>query len=273
VKKEEMERVKENDTVILFDPGKKKKYFLNLSLAEGKFNTDRGEVKLSEIVGKPYGSKIETHKGFSYVILPVSIYEFIMNKLNRLTQIVYPKDAGYILLRLNVKPGDTVVESGIGSGALTSVFAQAVGENGKVISYERREEFIKNALSNLRKLNLESRVEVKHRDISEGFDEIESADALFLDVREPWLYVDKAYRALKTGHFLGILVPTVNQVIETLKELKRHPFMDVEVSEILFRKYKTVPERLRPEDRMPAHTAYLIFARKLPEDVRIEWEE
>ncbi len=266
-----MERVREDDVVILFDPEKSKKYFLNLSLTRGKFSTEKGEIELSSLIGKPYGSKVKTHKGFTFILLPVTLYEFIMHKLNRLTQIVYPKDSAFILLRLNVKPGDTVVESGIGSGALTAVFAQAVGKEGRVISYERREEFIKNALSNLRKLGLEERVEVKHRDISEGFDEVESADALFLDVREPWLYLDKAYRALKTGHFIGILVPTVNQVIETLKKLKELPFMDVEVCEILLRKYKTVPERLRPEDRMPAHTAYLIFARKLPEDVRVEW--
>jgi len=258
-----METVKDTDTVILFDPEKGKKYFLNLSLTKGKFNTEKGEIDLSQLVGKPYGSTVKTHKGYTYLLLPSTLYEFIMFKLNRLTQIVYPKDAAYILLRLDVKPGDTVVESGIGSGALTAVFAQAVGREGKVVSYEKREEFIKNALSNLRKVGLDSRVEVKHRDISDGFDEKEEADALFLDVREPWLYLDKAYSALKTGRFLGILVPTANQVIETLKKLEEMPFIDVEVSEILLRKYKTVPERFRPEDRMPAHTAYLIFARKI----------
>jgi tRNA (adenine57-N1/adenine58-N1)-methyltransferase len=196
-----------------------------------------------------------------------------MEKLNRLTQIVYPKDAAYILLRLDVKPGDLVVESGIGSGALTAVFAQAVGKEGKVISYERREEFIKNALSNLRKMGLEERVEVKHRDIASGFDEKEEADALFLDVREPWLYLESAYEALKVGRFMGILLPTANQVIETLKKLKELPFTEPEVCEILLRKYKTVPERFRPEDRMPAHTAYLIFTRKLPKGVEVKWKD
>jgi len=267
-----MDRVKESDTVILYDPQKGKKYFLNLSLTKGEFHTEKGKIELQELIGLPYGSKVKTHKGYEYILLPCTLFEFIMKKLNRLTQIIYPKDAAYILLKLDVKPGDKVVESGIGSGALTAVFAQAVGPTGKVVSYEKREEFIKNALSNLRKVGLEERVEVKHRDIAEGFDE-NDADALFLDVREPWLYLDKAYSALKTGRFLGILVPTANQVIETLKALKELPFMDVEVCEILLRKYKTVPERFRPEDRMPAHTAYLIFARKLPQGVKVEWED
>ncbi|WP_163328158.1 tRNA (adenine-N1)-methyltransferase [Desulfurobacterium thermolithotrophum] len=260
--------VKETDTVVLYDSEKDKKYFLNLSLAKGKFNTDKGEINIQDLIGKKYGSVIETHKGFKYVILPCTLYDFIMYKLNRLTQIIYPKDSAYIALRLNVKPGDLVVESGIGSGAMTAVFAHIVGDSGKVVSYERREEFIKNALSNLRKLGLDHRVKVKHRDIAEGFDETE-ADAVFLDVREPWLYIDKAYKALKTGNMLGILVPTVNQVIEVLKKIEKFPFIDVEISEILLRKYKTVPERLRPEDRMPAHTAYLIFARKLPGVVEV----
>ncbi len=258
-----MEVVKETDTVILYDKEKNKKYFLNLSLAKGKFNTDKGEVDLSALPGMRYGDIVRTHKGFGYILLPCTVYDFVMFKLNRLTQIVYPKDAAYIVLRLNVKPGDTVLESGIGSGAMTAVFAHIVGDSGKVISYERREEFIKNALSNLRKLNLHHRVLVRHRDISEGFEEKE-VDAVFLDVREPWLYLEHAYEALKIGNMLGVLVPTVNQVIEVLKVIERLPFMDVEVSEILLRKYKLVPERFRPEDRMPAHTAYLIFARKLP---------
>ncbi|MEO2083561.1 MAG: tRNA (adenine-N1)-methyltransferase, partial [Desulfurobacteriaceae bacterium] len=73
----------------------------------------------------------------------------------------------------------------------------------------------------------------------------------------------RAYEALKVGRIMGILVPTANQVIETLKAMEKLPFIDIEVSELLLRKYKTVPDRFRPEDRMPAHTAYLIFARKI----------
>ncbi|ADU97075.1 protein-L-isoaspartate(D-aspartate) O-methyltransferase [Thermovibrio ammonificans HB-1] len=258
-----MSAVKPEDTVILYDPEKDKKYIVNLAVTSGKFNTEKGEIELESLVGLPYGSEVKTHLGHVYYLLPCTLYEFIMYKLRRLTQIIYPKDAAYIVLRLDVKPGDLVVESGIGSGALTAVFAQLVGPEGKVVSYERREEFVKNALSNLRRFGLADRVEVKLRDIEEGFDEREEADALFLDVREPWLYLDRAYAALKPGRMLGVLLPTANQVIETLKGLKELPFIDVEVCEILLRRYKTVPERFRPEDRMPAHTAYLLFARKL----------
>ncbi len=253
--------VKPDDIVILYDEEKGKKYFINLKLSGNTFSTNKGQVNLEDLIGKEYGSSVSTHLGYRYVIFPFNLYDFIMFKLNRLTQIVYPKDAAYILLRLDVKPGDTVIESGIGSGAMTCFFAQSVGNSGKVISYERREEFIRNALSNLRKAGLDRNVVVKNRDISEGFDETE-VDAVFLDVREPWLYIEHAHRSLKAGKMMGVLVPTVNQVIETLKAVEKR-FMDVEVLEILLRRYKPVPERLRPEDRMPAHTAYLIFGRKV----------
>ncbi|WP_457569006.1 tRNA (adenine-N1)-methyltransferase [Desulfurobacterium sp.] len=256
-----MNKVKKEDTVIFYDREKNKKYFINLALTP-KFGTEHGIIEAENVVGVEYGSEVKTHKGYPFLVLPATLHDFIMYKLNRLTQIVYPKDAAYIALRLDVKPGDKIIESGIGSGAMTAVFAHMVGENGKVISYERREEFIKNALSNLRKLGLDHRVTAKNRDIAEGFDETD-ADALFLDVREPWLYLEHAYRALKKGRMLGILVPTVNQIIKTLEKLEEMPFIDVEVLEILLRHYKTVPERLRPEDRMPAHTAFLIFARKV----------
>jgi len=267
-----MDKVSESDTVILLDLKSGKKYYLNLSLTKGEFNTDKGKIELSSLIGLPYGSTVKSSKGFDFLVLPCTLFDFIMHKLKRLTQIIYPKDAAYILLKLNVKPGDVVLESGVGSGALTAVFAQAVGREGRVISYERREEFIKNASSNLRKLGLLDRVEIKHRDIADGVDERE-VDALFLDVREPWLYLDRVVPSLKVGGVLGLLLPTTNQVVESLKKVKELPLIDIEVCEILLRKYKTVPERFRPEDRMPAHTAYLLFARKIPEGVKAEWEE
>ena len=100
--------------------------------------------------------------------------------------------------------------------------------------------------------------------IAESFEEKE-VDAVFLDLKEPWLLLQPAWEALKPGHPLGILVPTTNQISQCLKEMKRLPFVGVEVVELLLRKYKTNPDRIRPEDRMVAHTGYLIFARKVEE--------
>ncbi len=104
-------------------------------------------------------------------------------------------------------------------------------------------------------------VEMKQRDIRDGFDE-RNADALFLDVREPWLFLLQAHAALKGGGFFGSLVPTANQLSDLLQEMETEGgWADIEVVEILTRHYKPVAERLRPEDRMIAHTGYLLFAR------------
>ena len=258
-----MRLVDSGDTLILYDVKRKKKHIVSLSRQGDSLSTDKGKVLLSDIVGKEYGSKVYTHKGYEYVVLPCTLHDFIMFKLERHTQIVYPKDSAYIAMRLDVKPGDTVLECGVGSGAMTAVFARLVGDNGKVVGYEKREEFASLAISNLEKMGLSSRVEVKLKDAGSGFDE-KDVDAVFLDVREPWLYVGHAFSSLKAGGMLGVVVPTTNQCVEVLKELNSAMFVDVEVCEILLRKFKTVPERFRPQDRMSAHTAYLLFARKLP---------
>jgi tRNA (adenine57-N1/adenine58-N1)-methyltransferase len=187
--------------------------------------------------------------------------DWVLHAVKRQTQVTYPKEMGYILVRGGVVPGSIVVESGSGSGASTLMFAFAVGDNGHVFSYERRPEFSELARRNVERAGLLHRVTFKLRDIAEGFEE-RDADVVFLDVREPWLYLPQAMEALADGGTLVILVPTTNQVSETLRAMKGLPLVDVEVSELLLRHYKPNPDRLRPEDRMVAHTAFLLFARK-----------
>jgi tRNA (adenine57-N1/adenine58-N1)-methyltransferase len=163
-------------------------------------------------------------------------------------------------MKLSVRPGVTVVEAGTGSGGLTTVLAQAVGPTGRVISCEVREDMQNLARKNLERVGLADRVTFKLRDIAAGFDETD-AYALFLDVPNPWDYTGQAYRALQSGGFFGSLVPTTNQVSALLVSMRREGFEFVEVCEVLLRYYKPVPERLRPTDRMVAHTGFLIFGR------------
>ena len=253
---------KEDSIILLYDKKKGKKHIINLKDINNGYSTSNGMIEKNAILQTEFGKTIKTHLDYEYVLLPATLNDFIMKKLNRLTQIVYPKDAAYIAFRLDIKPGDTVLESGVGSGAMSAVFAQILGENGKLISYERREEFVKNALKNLKRFNLDKIVEIKHKDIKDGFDE-KDVDAVFIDVKEPWLYLDKAVESLKCGKILGVLVPTVNQVSLVLKAFENLSILDIDVSEILHRFWKTNAERLRPLDVMSAHTAFLIFARKV----------
>jgi tRNA (adenine57-N1/adenine58-N1)-methyltransferase len=140
--------------------------------------------------------------------------------------------------------------------------ARAVAPEGRVYSYESRPEMQRNAVRNLKRVGLEDYVEFKIRDIAEGFDEMD-VDALFLDVRTPWDYLEQARRALKGGGFFGALVPTTNQVSHLIAGLEHYSFGHIEVEELLVRSYKPVAARLRPADTMVGHTGYLIFARKI----------
>ncbi len=226
-----------------------------------RFVTHLGIIEHDDILGKPFGSFVVTSKGVKIFVLSPGIIDEIFN-MKRKTQIVYPKDLGFILLMLDVKNGDRVIDAGVGSGAMSYAFARAVGNSGRVYAYERRSDFLELARENFRKWNVEDIVELKLKDISDGFEE-KNVDALFLDVPTPWDYLHHAWDALKSGGRIGIVVPTTNQVQEVLKRLYDLPFVKIEVWEDLFRPFKPVPDRLRPVDRMVAHTTYMIFAVKV----------
>jgi len=258
-------KAQEGDLVLLID--KKGRRFLTRLTPGAEFHTHHGIIKHDDLIGQPLGREVQTHLGYPFLVLEPSTFDLIQST-RRITQIIYPKDAGYIVLKLNLMPGKRVVEAGTGSGALTLVLARAVMPTGRVFSYEARPEMLKLARRTLELAGALPYVELKERDIAEGFDE-EDVDALFLDLRTPWDYLAQAEKALKPGGFFGALVPTTNQVVKLLEALSRHSFVDVEVEELLLRSYRAVPERLRPDDRMVAHTGYLIFARKV-EGVKAE---
>jgi tRNA (adenine57-N1/adenine58-N1)-methyltransferase len=229
-------------------------------------HTHLGFFTHDAVVGLEYGSLVRTQLGHFFVLLQPSSLDLMMH-VKRTSQIVYPKEAGYILLKMNIIPGARIVEAGTGSGALTLAFARQVQPTGRVYSYEEREEFQLNARKNVERVGLGDYVEFKVRDIATGFDE-HRVDALFLDVREPWLFLAQAHAALTGGGFFGALVPTTNQISEVLAEMERlGGWVEVEVSELLHRFYKPNAERLRPADRMVAHTGYLIFARAVSQHV------
>ena len=222
---------------------------------------ERGVIKHDDLIGKPWGSQIFSHTGAPFFLLQPSMSD-ILNELPRNTQILYPKDIGYILIQMGISEGQTVLEAGTGSGSMTISMATAVGPNGRIVSYEKTPDTQNLAKKNLQRIGLASRVDFKLRDIEEGFDETD-ADAFFLDVQNPYDYIQQVRATLKPGGFFGTLVPTYNQVEKVLYALKKHNFAFVEVCELMLRYYKTNPARLRPTDRMVAHTGYLIFGRKI----------
>ena len=237
------------------------KHFI-FSLKEGgDFQTHRGVLKHDDLIGKPWGSQVFSHMGAPFFLLQPSIAD-ILRDLPRATQILYPKDIGYMLVMMGIAPGQFVMEAGTGSGSMTIAMATAVGPEGRVVSYEQKQDTQNLARKNLERVNLASRVDFKLRDIQEGFDETD-ADAFFLDVQNPFDYLSHVRTALKPGGFFGTLIPTFNQVEKTLYALKKNNFAFIEVCEIILRHYKSDPARIRPTDRMVAHTGFLLFARKI----------
>jgi tRNA (adenine57-N1/adenine58-N1)-methyltransferase len=259
-----MDVAQENDLVLLI--GQDRKQFIVRLRTGGQLQTHRGCINHDDLLGQPLGREIHSHLGYPVVILEPSTFDLV-TQLKRTTQIMYPKDIGYILLKLNVMPGSRVIEAGTGSGGLALALARAVGDSGSVSSYEMRPDIMRLAQKNLELLGLGGNVAFKLRDIAEGFDESD-ADALFLDVRRPWRYLPQVVQALRSGGFFGAILPTVNQVIDLVGALEtQQTFGHIEVEEVLVRPYKAVPGRLRPVDRMVAHTGYLVFARKVSREV------
>jgi tRNA (adenine57-N1/adenine58-N1)-methyltransferase len=248
--------------------GLRHKHFI-ITLKEGaKFETHRGVLQHDDLIGKPWGTQVFSHMGSPFFLLQPSLAD-LLNDLPRSSQILYPKDIGFILVTMGIGPGRKVLEAGTGSGSMTIAMAYMVGAEGRVISYEVRPDMQNLARKNLERVGLASRVDFKLRDIAGGFDETD-ADAFFLDVPNPYDYIAQVRAALKPGGYFCSLLPTVNQVEQLLIALRRERFAFIDVCEILVRYYKAEPTRLRPTDRMVAHTGFLIFGRKieLTEDER-----
>jgi tRNA (adenine57-N1/adenine58-N1)-methyltransferase len=256
-----------NEYVLLIAPDDKR-YMVRLIPGQ-QLHTHHGFILHNAIIGQTFGTTLKTQLEYAYLLLQPSTFDFVMH-VKRASQIVYPKEIGQIILQLNIIPGARVVEAGTGSGGLTVALARFVRPNGRIYTYEEREDMLENARKNFERADVLDVVELKQRDIRAGFDE-RGADALFLDVREPWMFLAQAHAALKGGGFFGSLVPTTNQVSEILAEMERlGGWANIDVLEILMRGYKPNAERLRPEDRMIGHTGYLLFARAVAKEAFAE---
>ena len=241
--------------------GLRHKHFIITLKEDAKLETHRGILLHNDLIGKPWGTQVFSHNGSPFFLLQPSLAN-LLNDLPRATQILYPKDIGYILVTMGVGPGKKVIEAGSGSGSMTIALSYAVGEEGRVISYEQKPDNQNLARKNLEHVGLASRVDFKLRDVRDGFDETD-ADALFLDLPNPFDYIPQVRAALKPGAYFCSLLPTFNQVEKSLIALRLNHFAFVDVCELLLRHYQSDPARIRPTDRMVAHTGFLIFGRRI----------
>lgn len=245
------------DTVLLVS--KDRDSYVRTLTVGATFSTHLGNISHEALVSLPYGSAAKTHLDHIFYLLPPQIPDLIAHARHE-TAIIQPKDLGYIALKLGVRPGMHIVEAGTGSGALTMLLASLVGDEGHIYTYERKEALREIATKNLKRVNAEQRVTLTTGDIADGFT-VTGADALFMDVTNPWDYLSQAWAALAGGGVFGTIVPTMNQVISVIDALYTDHWFMLEIEELLLRHYKINPGRIRPDDQMVGHTGYLIFAR------------
>ncbi len=233
-----------------------------IKIEAGKtFHTHKGYLKLDEIIGKEYGEPIKSSLGVTFTTLKPILTDYIM-KSGRNTQIVYPKDAALIVMFSGIGPGSRIVESGTGTGALTTALAHYVGSTGKVYTYELRSEFQKNAAKNLQRSKLINNVELKSGDITMGIEE-RDLDAIILDLAVPWLVIPHALKALKPSGVLVSFSPTIDQVVRTTETLRENGFVFIETVECMMRTMQVERGKTRPQTLMTGHTGYITHARKI----------
>lgn len=250
--------IKEGEYIFLYG-GEKAQFLVKYSLKKPYFECHLGKVDFPEKFN--FGDVLYTNRGKPIYVLRPSTSDLVF-RVRRLTTIMYPKDMGYAILQLGVKSGDRVLEVGTGSGAMTIVLASLVGENGIVYSFERREEFLQNAASNVEKVGLSSRVKFILRDVEkEGFG-VFNIDSAVIDVPEPWTLVKHVKDALKGGAPVFFLSPNIEQVQKTYNALKENGFIRMKTVEILEREIRVREGKTRPKERMVSHTGYLTFAHK-----------
>ena len=258
--------LKHGDLVILLNP--KGKRYLRRAEAGEEINNNDGALAMDDVLAAGFGGVVRTRQGMPYKVMRPGLND-LLKGVKRQTQIIYPKDISYLCLRLGAGNGRRIIEAGSGSGSLTLGLSWFSGERGQVYTYEARTEFYELCRKNLAWAGLGHNVIQHNRDIVDGFVE-KDVDALFLDVRTPWDYLDQALEALAPGGQLAFLVPTVDQLSQLLRAFETRPIDQPEVLEILMRRWKPVADRLRPEDRMVSHTGFLVFAVK--QEQCAEWD-
>jgi tRNA (adenine57-N1/adenine58-N1)-methyltransferase catalytic subunit len=253
-------RLKENDPVLFID--RKGRRYLKI-LTRGKKITIRGEIMPETLYGLDEGSRVKLSSGEPFFVLRPT-YADLIPHLPRAAQVIYPKDTGPLLVWGDVFPGATVIEGGVGAGALTIALLRAAGPNGRVISYEIREDFAASARRNIATFFGDAaNWELKVRDLYDGFDET-AADRIFIDLPEPGRALNVVARALRPGGVFVAYVPTALQLKDTVDALQHRPdFAEIESFETLMRNWQVKGMSVRPVHRMVAHSAFIIVARRL----------
>ena len=224
-----------------------------------------GRIAHDELLGRAEGGTVRSTRGERFLVLRPTLGEFVL-EMPRGAQVVYPKDLGAIVVAADLFPGARVLEAGTGSGALTMALVRAAGPEGRVVSYEMREDFARIAERNITRYLGETRsLVLRRRDLADGIlPDDAPVDRIVLDLPEPWRMVPEAERALVPGGIFLAYLPTVPQIVQTVESLhSAGTFALIETVEILLRPWNIEGRSVRPAHRMVAHTGFLVTARRV----------
>jgi tRNA (adenine57-N1/adenine58-N1)-methyltransferase len=247
------------ERILLFD-NRDRRYLVTLA-SGGEFHTHSGPVPHDEILGREEGVVVRSARGVRYVAVRPTLAEVVL-KMPRGAQVIYPKDLGPLLILADIFPGARVLESGLGSGALSMALLRAGAE---ISGYEIRDDFATRAQANVAGFlgaAILDRYHVEVRDVYEGVDE-EGLDRVVLDLPEPWRVVKIAEAALRPGGIFVSYLPTIGQVATLRGALDHSGFGMAETIEVLQRSWHIEGQSVRPDHRMVAHTGFLTSARLL----------
>ncbi|MFH0890091.1 MAG: tRNA (adenine-N1)-methyltransferase [Candidatus Aenigmatarchaeota archaeon] len=237
----------------------KNEFLVNVSL--GMFHTNHGTINLSKLVGKKFGAKIKSSKGEAFIALRPNINDFLEKRLARLPQIISLKDCSIIAGHTGISSGYRLLEAGTGSAFLTTFMANLVKPDGKIFTYELRKDFFESAKKNINDSGLSKWVEMKNKDIMKGVKE-KDIDVVILDMLGSEKVVPNAYKSLKSGGWLVVYSPYIEQVKAATEAIEKEDFMRIRTIECMVRDYKITRDFSRPNTTMLAHTGYITFARK-----------
>ena len=256
--------VKENDFVLFYLSPRKKWLF---QVSPGKqVHTHAGYIEVEEVIGKEYGQSVMTNTNQEIYLLYPRLNDFIF-KSKRATQILYPKDMAIIASWTDLSNGKKVVEAGTGSGSLSCFIANLIRPDGRLYTYDVREESHEIAKKNIEKAGLSEFVTLKIKDAKLGLEE-KDMDVAILDLGDPWTLIKTMKGCLRPGGILASVSPTINQVEKVVIELQNEGFLEIETLEILMREMEVREGKTRPAMRMVGHTTYLTFARKSLDTVK-----
>ena len=255
-----MNKIKQNSPV-LFYFNSSKKWLVKISKKES-LHTHIGVLQHVDAIGKEYGSKLITNKGKYVYLLKPTMYDYVM-KIQHGTQIVYPKDIGYIIARAGIESGQKILEIGTGSGSLTSFVAGVVKPRGHVYTFDVDENFMKIAEKNIKKAGVSKYVTQHNLDLKTAKKmPFTDMDVALIDLGDPWIVIPKVRQMLKGSGSVFAICPTMNQLEKLTMALVENEFTDIESTEHILRTIEAREGKTRHSFQGIGHTTYLCFARK-----------